>query len=120
MCPDLALTTPPDTRIPLPTDPCTHPGGHPNEDAAPPTAEHGHVVSELGTRYYVPDPGFHGVDAIVYQVRDSVTGEVSNVATIRVLVDTAPTCANLAVATAPDTPLALTDFPPCGDPTATR
>src|SRR4051812_40007096 len=115
VCPDLSLTTQPDTRIALPTDPCTHPGGNPNEDAAPPTAEHGRVVSDVGTNFYVPDAGFHGVDAIAYQVRDSVTGDVSNVATIRVLVDTAPTCANLALTVAPDTPLALTDFPPCSD-----
>jgi hypothetical protein len=116
VCPDLALTTQPDTRIGLPTDPCTHPGGNPNEDAGPPTAEHGHVASEVGANYYVPDAGFHGLDAIAYQVRDSVTGDVSNIATIRVLVDTAPACASLALTTPPDTPLALTGFPPCSDP----
>ena len=47
---------------------------------------------------YTPDPGFHGRDEFTYRVTDSA-GEISLPATVRVLVDTAPTCADGSAST---------------------
>ena len=111
-CPDASLTTRPGVPVALPADPCSHPAGNPNDAVGAPAPAHGQVVDGS----YVPEPGFHGVDELTYQVADRVTGERSNVATVRVLVDTAPVCADLALTVEPGQTLALTAFPPCSDP----
>ena len=91
-CPDVSLTTRPGVPVALPADPCSHPAGNPNDAVGAPAPAHGQMVDGS----YVPEPGFHGLDELTYQVADRVTGERSNVATVRVLVDTAPVCADLA------------------------
>ena len=102
-CPDASLTTRPGVPVALPADPCSHPAGNPNDAVGAPAPAHGQVVDGS----YVPEPGFHGVDELTYQVADRVTGERSNVATVRVLVDTAPVCADLALTVEPGQTLAL-------------
>ena len=111
-CPDASLTTRPGVAVALPGDACTHPAGNPNDVVEAPAPAHGQVVAGS----YVPEPGFHGRDEFTYRVADRVTGERSNAATVRVLVDTEPDCADIARTAAAGQPLALTDFPPCRDP----
>ena len=58
----------------------------------------GTLGGTLDAGTYTPDNGFHGRDEFTYRVTDS-GNEVSQPATVRILVDTAPTCADGSVST---------------------
>jgi hypothetical protein len=63
---------------------------------------------------YTPAPGFHGVDHLVYTVKNTTTGETSEQTTINIVVNTQPTCSNGTATTSVNTPVKLAF--PCNDP----
>jgi hypothetical protein len=95
-CPDLTLEIAPGETAELPAPPCTGlvppitivipPGGGP---------QHG-TLTAGDPNIYQPDAGFHGQDEFRYQVANS-TGELSNIATVTVIVDNDPRCNSAAV-----------------------
>jgi hypothetical protein len=114
VCPDAVLETDPGVPLELPKPACTGavepiqvsipPGGNPTRG----------TISERspGVFVYTPTNGPPSVDQFQYQVRSS-TGELSNVATVQVIVDRAPTCTSIPVSVAANTPTAI-DLP-CSD-----
>jgi hypothetical protein len=65
---------------------------------------------------YTPAAGFNGVDHFRYTVKNTTTGETSEEATVNLVVNTPPTCADGTATTTPGRPLriAFSAFP-CAD-----
>jgi hypothetical protein len=65
---------------------------------------------------YTPAPGFVGVDHFRYTVKNTTTGETSAEATVNLVVNTPPACADATATTTPGQPLriAFSAFP-CSD-----
>jgi hypothetical protein len=111
-CASPTLDTPPQTRLTFPGPPCTDP----ENDAivlsivTPPT--HGTLASD-GT-YYDPDPLFpHGRDQFTYRATTPANGDQTT-ATVTILVDNRPQCANGTASVAMNGQVALADLP-CSD-----
>ncbi len=66
---------------------------------------------------YTPAPGFVGVDHFRYTVTNTTTGEASAEATVNLVVDRPPTCADGAAVTTVGEPVRITFSAfPCADP----
>jgi hypothetical protein len=114
-CPDKSLTTTPGERIALASNPCTDPDGDSYTLSLVAGPTHGTVAPDInGTNYYNPFPGYHGTDQFTYQATTDSNMEVSNVATVDILIDTAPTCADASATVESGKQLAVTDIP-CED-----
>ena len=113
-CPDASLSTTPGQRIALAASPCTDAENDSYTLAIVAAPMHGTIVQENVTNYYVPSPGYHGLDQFTYQANVSPT-EPSNVATVQVLIDTAPTCTDSSATVETGNTLTLSGVP-CGDP----
>ena len=112
-CPNASLSTTPGQRIALAASPCTDPESDPYTLAVVTQPVHGTIVPDNGTNYYTPAPGYHGLDQFTYQATVSPT-EQSNVATVQILIDTAPTCTDTSATVQTGTTLTLSAIP-CDD-----
>jgi Big-like domain-containing protein len=112
-CPNASLSTTPGQRIALAASPCTDPESDPYTLAVVTQPVHGTIVPENGTNYYTPSPGYHGLDEFTYQAIVSPT-EQSNVATVQILIDTAPTCTDTSATVQTGKTLTLSGIP-CDD-----
>jgi hypothetical protein len=113
-CPDASLSTTPGQRITLAASPCTDPENDPYTLTIVAAPMHGTIVQENMTNYYVPSPGYHGLDQFTYQATVSATAQ-SNVATVQILIDTAPTCTDSSSTVQAGNTLTLSEIP-CDDP----
>jgi hypothetical protein len=113
VCPNASLTTTPGERIALASNPCVDPDGDNYTLAIGTGPSHGTVSPENGINYYIPSPGYHGTDLFTYTATDS-TMAVSDVATVSILVDTAPECDDRSATVESGRQLTLTDIP-CQD-----
>jgi hypothetical protein len=113
-CSDASYVTKPNVPVPLSTSLCSDREGDaltPSLDTFPGNGE----VSPTADGYeYVPDPGFHGNDQFTYHATDIAHGESSNVATIHILVDTAPNCSDATATVSMGNSVVLPDLP-CDD-----
>ena len=112
VCPDASFTTEPGKVLQFPKPVCNDPEGNTYQVSSVSDPPHGAIGGTPDAGSYSPDPGFHGRDEFTYRVTDS-TNEVSLPATVRILVDTAPTCADSSVSTQVNQPLRI-PFP-CRD-----
>ena len=112
-CPNASLTTTPGQRIALAATPCVDPDGDTYTLTVVTAPVHGSISSENGTNYYVPSPGYHGTDQFTYNATDT-NMEVSTLATVDILVDTAPECGDSSTTVDSGKQLTLTDIP-CDD-----
>lgn len=114
VCPDASLSTTPGERIALASNPCTDPDGNSYTLSLVAGPIHGTVAQDIsGTNYYNPSPGYHGTDQFTYHATDS-NMEVSNVATVDILIDTAPACADASATVESGKQLDVADIP-CED-----
>lgn len=110
VCQGGSFITPVNTVVSLSALTCTNLTGTPEIKFRTP-ASHGQLS---GPPYsYTPAAGYYGPDTFTYYVVDAVNGQ-SNDATVNLLVDSAPTCQNLSVATEFNTPLRIVELP-CTD-----
>jgi hypothetical protein len=93
VCPDASFTIAPGAVLQFPAPVCNDLEGNPYQVSSASDPPHGTVGGTPGAGTYTPDNGFHGRDEFTYRVTDS-TNEISLPATVRILVDTAPTCAD--------------------------
>jgi len=112
VCPDASFTMEPGKVLQLPKPVCNDPEGNSYQVSSFTNPLKGVLGGTPDAPSYTPVAGFHGPDQFTYQVTDS-TKEVSPSATVRILVDTAPTCADSSVSTQVNHPLRI-PFP-CTD-----
>src|SRR4051812_31574620 len=109
-CPNASLVTTPGTPLALPSSPCTDPDAGDTVTVAPVTLpQHGTLTATA----YTPSPGFHGRDQFTYQGTDN-HNEKSGIATVSILVDTEPTCSDVALSVPAGGRIAL-PANPCAD-----
>jgi hypothetical protein len=102
--------TTPGTPLALPSSPCTDPdAGDTVTVAAVTLPQHGTLTATA----YTPSPGFHGRDQFTYQGTDN-HNEKSGIATVSILVDTEPTCSDVALSVPAGGRIAL-PANPCAD-----
>ena len=89
-CPDDWLVTSPGERIALAAPPCIDPDGDTYRIDVVTLPTHGTIA---GGDFYTPATGYHGTDEFRYSAIDS-SGEQSEPATVNILIDTAPECAD--------------------------
>ena len=92
-------------------NPCSDPDGDTYTVAATMLPAHGTLAPDGS--FYDPAPGFHNVDFFSYQATDS-HNEKSAIATITIIVDSAPVCTDGSAATTVDHAVTILDFP-CSD-----
>ena len=97
-CPDASFTIAPGEVLQFQEPVCDDPEGNPYQVSSFTDPPHGTLGGTPDAGTYTPDNGFHGRDEFTYTVKDS-TSEISQPATVRILVDTAPTCADGSVST---------------------
>jgi hypothetical protein len=112
VCPDADFTISPGEVLQFSKPVCNDPEGNPYQVSSVSDPPHGTIGGTPDAGTYTPDNGFHGRDEFTYRVTDS-TNETSQPATVRILVDTAPTCADGSVSTLVNQPLRI-PFP-CDD-----
>jgi hypothetical protein len=110
-CPSMKFTGPKNSVISLAALTCTNVGSDFSISVNPFPA-HGQLSTSPNT--YTPTAGYQGPDQFKYTVTDNVTHETSAPATVDLLIDSAPTCTNLAITTAFNTPVHIADLP-CTD-----
>jgi hypothetical protein len=114
-CPDGDFTTLPGQVLALPGNPCSDPDGDPLTLAiVGPGPQNGVLTLQAGSFSYQPDAGFVGIDTFQYKALESDETTASNIATVRIVVDTAPTCSDFSATVQTDQVLTLSDFP-CDD-----
>lgn len=110
VCTGGSFAAPVNTVISLTSVTCSNLTGVPEIKFRTP-ASHG---TPSGPPYgYTPAAGYHGRDTFTYYVIDAVNGQ-SNDATVNLLLDSAPTCQDLSVETAFNTPVRIAELP-CTD-----
>jgi Bacterial Ig domain len=113
-CPDVSLTTAPGQRLALSATPCTDPDpGDTYTLGVHDMPMHGALSPAVVGSNYDPTPGYHGTDRFTYQAQDS-HGELSNVATVDILIDTAPACTDGTATVESGKSLTIADLP-CHD-----
>ncbi|HEY6889298.1 MAG TPA: Ig-like domain-containing protein [Solirubrobacter sp.] len=112
-CISATLYTPVNTRLVLGAagNPCSDPEGDPYTVALTSEPTHGTLAPDGS--YYDPDPGFHNVDVFSYQATVSPT-EKSAIATITIIVDSAPVCSDGSATTSFNHAVTIAEFP-CSD-----
>ena len=98
VCPDATFTMAPGEVLHFPKPVCNDPENNQYQVSSFSDPPHGTIGGMPDAGTYTPDNGFHGRDEFTYSVKDS-TNETSQPATVRILVDTAPTCADRSVST---------------------
>ena len=98
VCPDASFTIAPGEVLHFPKPVCNDPESNQYQVSSVSDPPHGTIGGTPDAGTYTPDTGFHGRDEFTYGVTDS-TNETSQPATVRILVDTAPTCADGSVST---------------------
>src|SRR4051794_12851070 len=98
VCPDASFTMEPGKVLQFPKPVCNDPEGNSYQVSSVSDPPNGVIGGSPDAGSYTPDAGFHGPDQFTYQVKDSAN-EVSLPATVHILVDTAPTCADRSFTT---------------------
>jgi hypothetical protein len=106
VCPDGLIETEPGVAVDLPIPSCTN-ADPPVTFVIPPGGQPAHGSLTAGSpNVYAPTPGYHGADEFKYQIRNGLN-ELSNIATVRVIVDNDPRCASTSVTVPANVPTTL-------------